>query len=88
MDLYEWDDAKNSANRAKHGVGFELVLAFDWAAAVIRPDDRKDYGEARQLAYGRIGGRGYAIVFVVRGERIRLISLRPMHEKEARKYGA
>lgn len=84
---YEWDEAKNAANRLKHGVGFELVEQFDWDAAVILPDRRNDYGEDRFLAYGRIEGRCYAVVFTLRASQTRIISIRPMHEKEVRKYG-
>ena len=86
MDFYEWDEGKNAANRAKHGVGFELVLAFDWAAAVIQLDERYDYGELRYRAFGRIGGDAHCIAFTPRNSRLRIISLRPMHEKEARRY--
>ena len=87
MDPHEWDEAKNAANQLKHGVGFELIAEFDWSSALYRNDDRKEYGEVRRLAYGFIGPRAYAIVFVVRGRRIRIISLRPMHLKEMKRHG-
>lgn len=87
MEQFEWDEAKYRRNVEKHGLGFELVERFDWASAKIAVDDRYDYGEVRGLAYGRIDGRGYAIVFTPRGSRIRIISLRPMHERELRKHG-
>lgn len=86
MDRYEWDEAKNLANWVKHGISFDLIAAFQWETAYIKADDRFDYGEARFLAYGRIAGDGYAVVYVERGERIRLISLRRAHEKEMRRY--
>ena len=50
-------------------------------------DERKDYGELRFRAVGRIEGRPYMVVFTPRGKRLRIISMRRMHEKEARKYG-
>lgn len=84
---YDWDDAKDAANRLKHGVGFDLVLSFDWARAVYRNDEREDDGEVRRLAYGFVGLRAFAVVFVVRGHRVRIISVRPMHLKEMKKYG-
>jgi uncharacterized DUF497 family protein len=87
MDPYEWDEAKNAANVRKHGIGFELVRDFDWSVAVILPDRRSDYGEDRFLAYGRLRGKGYAVVFTPRGERTRIISIRRMHEKELLSYG-
>jgi len=87
MEQYEWDEAKNQSNRAKHGVAFDLAVSFDWAGAVYRNDDRRDYGEVRRLAYGFVGERAFAIAFVVRGQRIRIISIRPMHLREMKKYG-
>ncbi|WP_231573654.1 BrnT family toxin [Thermopetrobacter sp. TC1] len=48
---------------------------------------KKDYGERRFRAVGRIEGLPYMVVFTPRGTRLRIISMRRMHEKEARKYG-
>jgi uncharacterized DUF497 family protein len=49
-------------------------------------DDRKDYGEERYRAFGRIGTQGYCLVFTVRDGEVRPISLRRCHEKEIGKY--
>jgi uncharacterized DUF497 family protein len=87
VEQFEWDEDKNVANRHKHGIGFDLVYAFDWPRAVYRTDDREDYGEVRRLAYGFASNRAFAIVFVVRGGRVRIISVRPMHAKEMKKHG-
>ncbi len=85
--MYEWDERKQDANRDKHGVGFELAYQFDWAAAVFEEDGRFDYGETRYRAFGRIEGKGYCLAFTFRGTTIRIISMRPMHEKETGRYG-
>ena len=87
MDSFEWDETKYEANLRKHQLAFELVHEFGWDDALIKPDTRFDYGEERFIAYGRIGGRGYAIVYTLRADRARIISLRPAHEKEMRRYG-
>ena len=86
MDGYEWDDAKNEANKLKHGIGFEAIEGFDWSSAITLVDDRFDYGEIRRLAYGRIGSMDCAVVFVVRRERVRVISLRRVHAKEMKRH--
>jgi hypothetical protein len=78
--MYEWDEFKEAANREKHGVGFELAYQFDWSVAVVEQDERFDYGETRYRAFGRITG-------TFRDRNIRVISIRPMHEKETRRYG-
>ncbi|MBN9307063.1 MAG: BrnT family toxin [Devosia sp.] len=44
---------------------------FDWSQAAFDVDTRFDYGEERNLAFGRIDGRGYAVVYVQRGDRVR-----------------
>ena len=87
MDPYEWDETKYATNLLKHQIRFELVYGFDWDKAYLKPDRRFDYGEDRMIAYGRIEGRGYAIVYTRRADRVRIISLRPAHEKEMRRYG-
>jgi uncharacterized DUF497 family protein len=45
-----YDPAKEQANIAKHGVSLALAKALDWGSALIWPDERADYGEARQAA--------------------------------------
>jgi uncharacterized DUF497 family protein len=82
----EWDEAKNTANRAKHGLDFAEYVDFDDEAMVER-DDRFDYGEPRFRAFGRIGGMAHAIVFTMRPGVMRLISFRRAHEKELRRHG-
>lgn len=85
---FEWDEAKNISNRAKHGVGFELASSFDWPNAIVELDDRADYGEDRFLARGvATNGQGYSIVFTFRGSAIRVISIRPFNRKEHLRYG-
>lgn len=84
---YEWDELKNAGNLLKHGIGFAAAEQFEWDQAVFQLDTRFDYGEERVRAYGRIGERPYCLVFSLRSGNIRIISLRPMHEKEAKRYG-
>ncbi len=85
--MFEWDDEKDARNRRLRGFGFDLVHRFDFATAKIVEDTRRDYGERRFRAVGRIEGRPYMVVFTPRNGRLRIISMRRMHEKEARRYG-
>ncbi|MEO7221388.1 MAG: BrnT family toxin [Devosia sp.] len=87
MDPYEWDETKYATNLEKHGIAFELIHQFDWSTAAFRLDERQDYGEVRRLAFGRIGHQGYAVVYVIRGDKVRLISLRNARDKELKRYG-
>lgn len=82
---YDWDEAKNRANKTKHGLGFELMMQFNWGSAVIDVDDRH-YGELREIADGFVGITLYHVVFTRRGEVIRVISLRKSTKKEIIAY--
>lgn len=86
-DQFEWDQGKNRANRAKHGISFEEAIAiFDGPVFTAR-DHRRDYGEKRFISYGRLSQRVVvAVVHTFRGERIRLISARTANRKERQAY--
>jgi len=65
---YEWDDAKNNSNFAKHGLDFadaELVFA---APCVTFLDNRFDYGEERFVTLGLLVGRLVMIAHARRGD--------------------
>jgi uncharacterized DUF497 family protein len=84
---YVWDEQKRLANIAKHGVDFILMTAFDWHTAIVKPDLRRDYGEARFIAYGWLQDRLYACVFTSGiNKDVRIISLRKTNEREERYY--
>lgn len=82
----EFDPAKNAKNIAERGLSFECVAEFDFEAAIFDIDDRKDYGETRIRALGRIGDRLHALVFVETDRGIRVISFRKANKREERKY--
>ncbi|PBC02531.1 BrnT family toxin [Mesorhizobium sp. WSM3860] len=83
---FEWDAAKAKTNRAKHGLDFALAPEFDFANAIIAIDDSADYGEERLVATGIIGLSVCVMVYVERGETIRVISLRRATKKEIESY--
>jgi uncharacterized DUF497 family protein len=82
----EFDPAKDVANRKKHGVSLAHAAGMDFGAARVIEDDRIDYGEARFIALGTIGSRVHVLVFTMRGEIVRVISLRKAKPKEVRLY--
>lgn len=85
---FEWDAAKAEANLRKHGVSFETAsLVFSDPLVVIAEDDRFDYGEVREVAYGAVSARVLVVVFVERVDNlIRIISARLATAKERRRY--
>ena len=83
---YEWDDEKNKANIAKHGVDFKLAENFDWSSAIEVQDNRKDYGEERWISLGLVEDRLYVLIYVHRQSCIRIISLRKANKRESEFY--
>lgn len=50
--MYEWDDAKNARNTAKHGVSFYLARRIFDGPVLTLADNREDYGERREISIG------------------------------------
>ena len=82
----EFDPAKDTANIEKHGLSLSNFDGWDKEPVVI-VDNRRDYGEPRFRALGRIDGVPHAIAYTLRGETMRLISFRRAHEKELGRHG-
>ena len=53
---YEWDEAKNRSNFAKHGLDFEDAEQVFSGPCVTFEDDRFDYGEERLITLGLLAG--------------------------------
>ena len=85
---YEWDPAKAAANRAKHGVSFEIARAvFKDPLAIIDLDPRDDYGEDRLTIIGMAGSRLLFVVFTEKNAgALRIISARKVTANEKRAY--
>lgn len=79
---FEWDEAKRTANLAKHGVDLEAARQLDWTRAVVRADVRFAYGEVRLRAIAPIGLRLHVLIFTVERRAVRVISLRRANSKE------
>ncbi|MBP6724816.1 MAG: BrnT family toxin [Halioglobus sp.] len=83
---FEWDEVKATANFAKHGVRFEDASEFEWEVSVDKFDLRKDYGETRVMAMSTIRGRLHVLVYAIRADGHRLISLRKANDREFSSY--
>lgn len=81
---YEWDASKNEANILAGRPGFEAIEDFEWETAVIRRSDR--HGESRWVAVGYIGDRLHYVVYTMRSERMRVISLRRASKRDEGDY--
>jgi uncharacterized DUF497 family protein len=84
-DDFEWDAAKGRRNDQKHGLGFEFALRvfqdpYRYEYHVIRPED----GEIRLKVLGTVYSRLFSVVFTIRQDACRVISVRPANPKEER----
>jgi uncharacterized DUF497 family protein len=82
-----FDPAKDAVNQAKHGVSLALAEVLFAGPHVSTPDDRFDYGEVRQVAFGLIHDRLFVCVYTEREAERRVISLRKANKREANRYG-
>ena len=83
--VFEFDEAKSRANKAKHGIDFVEAQALWLDANQLRIAARAG-GEQRSVVIGLIGDKHWSAVITSRGEAIRLISVRRSREKEVRAY--
>jgi uncharacterized DUF497 family protein len=81
MDV-AFDPAKDAINVEKHGISLGRVA--DLTEAIAVRDDRFD--EERFRLYGRIDGAWHCAAVTLRGDVIRVISLRRAHSKEVKRY--
>jgi uncharacterized DUF497 family protein len=74
MASFEWDDAKDRANLAKHHVSFETAQqAFLDSKRVIAEDLSHSGKEQRYFCFGAVGDGVLTVRFTFREERIRII---------------
>ncbi len=82
----EFDPEKNDRNVRERGISFEQAQDFEWDGALVWRDTRRDYSEERFIALGLIGKRLHSLVFTVRGDAVRIISLRKANRREELPY--
>jgi hypothetical protein len=85
---FDWDSGNAPKLRERHRVTpGECEQVFFHEPLLIAPDARHSETEERWAAWGRTAdGRALAIVFTLRGERIRPLSARDMNRKERGLY--
>lgn len=83
---YEFDPAKDEINLEKHGLSLADVESFEWETAVVQEDIRKQYAEQRFEATGYIGERLHVMIYCLRGDAVRVVSLRKANKREEYRY--
>jgi uncharacterized DUF497 family protein len=83
---FEWDSAKERADRKKHGVDFRTAAKVFLDPFVIEFDDADAAGEPRFGAIGLVDGRMLFVAYTMRGDAVRIISARGAEPHEKRAY--
>ena len=82
---FEFDPAKSSVNKQKHGIDFvEAQALWDDPDLLEAPAQTTD--EPRHLVIGMIGSRHWSAIVTYRADRIRIISVRRAREAEIEHY--
>lgn len=82
---FEWDTNKNSSNKSKHGIDFESAkeLWLDGNRIEIRvPFPVED----RWIVIGKLQKKIWTAIYTIRGESVRIISVRRAGTKEVALY--
>jgi len=82
--LFEWDESKRQANLAKHHIDFRDARRVFEGPVFEKVDSRR--GEDRMFAIGLMEGIPIVVVYVMRGERRRIISARRANRDERQDY--
>ncbi|MGQ2968008.1 MAG: BrnT family toxin [Allorhizobium sp.] len=82
---FEFDPVKSEANKAKHGIDFVAAqeLWYDLYAVDLNAGHA---AEPRRIRIGLIFGLLWAGIYVLRDERVRIISVRRARIQERRFY--
>lgn len=87
-ELFEWDDGKAAANKAKHGVAFEDAVCVFEDEAMKTVDEQDENSEIRYRSIG-MGCNGFLllVVWTFRGDCVRIISAWKANNIQRKNYG-
>jgi uncharacterized protein len=83
---FEWDESKSRRNFRECGFDFEFATQIFDGPRIEEEDLRRNYGERRVAATGKIEDGIFVVVYTWRGETRRIISARPAKRKERDDY--
>ncbi len=82
---FEWDPAKSTANKLKHGIDF--TAARDLWLDENRIEIHLSHPvENRRIIIAKLNNKHWTAVYTIRGGATRIISVRRSREKEAALY--
>jgi uncharacterized DUF497 family protein len=82
---FEYDERKSFSNKKKHGIDFVEAQAL-WDDERLFEAHISTSQEPRCLVIGKIAQKHYSAVITIRGDNVRLISVRRSRVKEIEIY--
>lgn len=82
---FEFEPAKNAANKQKHGIDFEEAQAL-WNDSNLLEAPGFSPNESRYLVIGKLTAKYWTAIVTYRGECVRLISVRRARKEEIELY--
>lgn len=82
---FESDAAKSASNLVKHGIDFVSAQQL-WDDPKLALFPAEERGERREMAYASYDGKVWTAIFVRRGHRLRIISVRQARNHEVNIY--
>lgn len=83
--MFEYDPNKSQINKQKHGIDFEEAQQL-WKDQNLLIFNVQTEPESRQLGIAKLNNKHWSAVFTLRGNNIRLISVRRSRKKEIELY--
>lgn len=84
--IIEFDPAKRQRTLDERGLDFEAIVDVFNGFYLVRTDDRKDYGEERNIMLGALGDGLVVCVWTQRDNAVRVISMRSADDDEREIY--
>jgi len=82
---FEFDPEKSETNTHKHGIDFVEAQAL-WEDPDRLQVPARTQGETRFMLIARIGSKHWSAIFTLRGESVRIVSVRRSRTKEVYAY--
>jgi hypothetical protein len=82
---FEWDSAKSESNRKKHDIDFHTAKGL-WRDERLVEIYAPHPVENRGIVIGKLQGKLWTAIYTVRGDAVRIISVRRSRRKEVELY--
>ena len=86
MVRVSFDPEKNARNVRERSLSFDEAAQFEFETALVRTDERREYGETRYVALGNLRDRLHVLCFTETEEGIRVVSFRKANDREVNRY--